>query len=98
MLHLNAQTLGATGEANTLGASVGDLKNPRLAIAETQSGTTFCVTPPAVGADPIPPGTTNRLAERNGTNFTILPPAAKPPQPARRPQPDYPNPTIPTAC
>ena len=28
VLHLNAQTLGATGEANTLGASVGDLKTP----------------------------------------------------------------------
>ena len=49
MLHLNAQTLGATGEANTLGASVGDLTTPRLAIAKTQSGTTLCVTPPAVG-------------------------------------------------
>ena len=69
MLHLNAQTLGATGEANTLGASVGDLKTPRLAIAKTQSGTTLCVTPPAVGADSSHRESTKQpLAERNGTN------------------------------
>ena len=83
MLHLNAQTLGATGEANTLGASVGDLKNHRLAIAKTQSGTTLCVTPPAVGLT-LPPGTNQATAGRAERNEPT-------PPPHHRNEPDLPN-------
>ena len=85
MLHLNAQTLGATGEANTLGASVGDFKNPRLAIAKTQPGTTLCVPPPAVGLTLRPgnrsSGKGNRILRHRRRQLPIVnyPPTGRPP-------------------